>query len=49
VEEMIGNLFYHGVAPSEIRMMGWTEMRYWNRWVKLINKAKADRRATRNE
>jgi hypothetical protein len=38
---MIGNLFYQGVAPSEIKAMTWLEMVYWNRWAKLLNKEKA--------
>jgi hypothetical protein len=38
---MIGDIFYHGVAPSEIKNMTWHEMTYWHSWVKVIENAKA--------
>jgi hypothetical protein len=37
---MIGNLFYHGVSPTEIKAMAWHEMKYWNSWVELMEKEK---------
>jgi hypothetical protein len=37
---MIGDLFYHGVSPSEIKQMTWREMIYWQGWVKIIEKEK---------
>jgi len=36
---MIGNLFYRGVQPSEIKAMGYTEMKYWNDWHLLMDEA----------
>lgn len=28
----MGNLFYRGVQPSEIKNMEYWEMQYWNKW-----------------
>jgi citrate synthase len=40
---MMGNLFYRGVAPAEIREMSFEELAYWNRWHELM--AKAEKKA----
>lgn len=33
---MCGNLFCHGVQPSEINRMAFPELNYWNEWYELI-------------
>lgn len=38
VHQMMGNLFYRRVAPSEIKSMGYKEMKYWNDWHELMAK-----------
>jgi hypothetical protein len=30
MEQMIANLFYRRVQPSEVRQMDFTELKYWN-------------------
>ena len=35
---MMGNLFYRKVPPSEIKAMGYSELKYWNEWHELIAK-----------
>lgn len=32
----MGNLFYRGVSTVEIKAMDYRELRYWNKWHKLI-------------
>lgn len=32
MDQMMGNLFYRGVQPSEIKAMDYREMKYWNTW-----------------
>ena len=39
LDQMIGDLFYHGVSPAEIKNMGWRELKYWSEWVKIIKEA----------
>ena len=34
----MGNLFYRGVPPSEIKAMTFSEMQYWNGWHEVIAK-----------
>ena len=36
---MMGNLFYRGVTPAEIKEMSYSELAYWNGWHELIAKA----------
>ena len=36
---MIGSLFNHGVAPSEIDSMGWDDLSYWFEWYERIQEA----------
>lgn len=40
LDQMIGNLFYQGVSPEEIKRMKWAELVYWNGWIELINEEK---------
>jgi hypothetical protein len=35
---MIGNLFYRKVSISEIKKMGWCELKYWNEWHEILVK-----------
>jgi len=35
---MMGGLFYRKVPPSEIKSMGFKEMKYWDKWHKSIEK-----------
>lgn len=42
IDQMMGNLFYEKVPPSEINAMGYAEMQYWDGWHKLMEKAKRD-------
>ncbi len=37
----MGHLFYRGVAPSEIKAMGWKELAYWVEWSKKISETEA--------
>ncbi len=39
----MGNLFYRGVAPSEILAMSYEELRYWEEWHQVM--AKAEKKA----
>jgi len=39
VNQMMGNLFYRKVPPSEILSMGYKDMTYWNEWHKLMEDA----------
>lgn len=32
----MGNLFYRGVSPAEIKAMDYREMQYWNEWHERI-------------
>jgi hypothetical protein len=32
----MGNLFYEKVAPSEIKSMSYSELKYWNGWHEKI-------------
>jgi hypothetical protein len=41
LDQMMGDLFYHRVAPSEIKMMSYREMKYWHGWIKVIEETKA--------
>jgi len=34
----MGNLFYRGVQPSEIKKMEYWEMKYWNKWHEIMAK-----------
>lgn len=36
---MMGNLFYRGVSPGEIKKMEFWELKYWNEWHNRIVKA----------
>lgn len=36
---MMGNLFYRGVQPSEIKAMGYSEMKFWNDFHDLMVEA----------
>lgn len=36
---MIGSLFNHGVAPSEIDAMDWGDLSYWFEWYERIVEA----------
>ena len=42
VHQWSGNLFFRGVAPSEIASMGYDELRYWNNWHEIIAKEQKD-------
>jgi hypothetical protein len=35
----MGNLFYRGVMPAELKGMSFEEMRYWNEWHLKISEA----------
>ena len=37
----MGNLFYRGVSPAEIKAMKFKELRYWSDWHEVIEKAKS--------
>lgn len=37
MDQMMGNLFYRGVAPDEIENMTYQRIRYWNRWHELMS------------
>lgn len=39
---MMGYLFVHKVAPSEIEAMDFEQMKYWSNWAKAIDKRKAE-------
>lgn len=42
VHELIGQCFYRGVAPSEIKEMTFPELQYWAEWSRLISKTEVD-------
>jgi len=42
VNQMMGNLFYRGVAPFEIEGMGFKQMQYWDGWHKVMAKEEKD-------
>ena len=39
MDQMIGNLFYRGVTVTELKGMGYRELKYWNQWHELMAKA----------
>lgn len=39
VSDFCGNLFRRHVSPSEIDSMPYSQLRYWNEWVKAIDKS----------
>jgi hypothetical protein len=43
MDQMMGNLFYRGVQPSEIENMPFWKMKYWNKWHEAM--AETDRKA----
>lgn len=38
----MGNLFFRGQQISEIKKLGFKEMKYWNNWHELMVKAEKD-------
>jgi hypothetical protein len=42
MNQMMGNLFYRGVSPSEIEAMPFWKMKYWNQWHEIMQKADED-------
>ncbi|MHA1288292.1 MAG: hypothetical protein ACTSPB_12885 [Candidatus Thorarchaeota archaeon] len=36
---MLGNLFYRGITPHELKEMEYPELKYWNDWHKVLIKA----------
>jgi len=36
MDQMMGNLFYRGVSPSELEGMTFARLVYWNSWHELI-------------
>jgi hypothetical protein len=42
VHQWSGNLFFRGVAPSEITSMEYHDLKYWNEWHELIAQANKD-------
>ena len=38
----MGNLFYRGASITELKAMGFREMRYWNEWHELMTQAEKD-------
>lgn len=38
IHQWAGNLFFRGVAPSEISSMEYHDLKYWNGWHELISK-----------
>lgn len=32
INSIIGNLFYRGISPGEIKGMDFLELEYWNSW-----------------
>jgi hypothetical protein len=32
MDQWMGNVFYRGASPSEIKAMAFHELRYWNEW-----------------
>lgn len=45
VHQMIGNIFYRGVTPTEIKEMNFRELKYWSDWHHVITKAEAGKDA----
>ncbi len=39
---MMGHLFVHKVAPSEIEAMDFEQIKYWSGWAEAIDKRKAE-------
>ena len=39
---MMGHLFVHKVAPSEIEVMNFEQMKYCSSWAEAIDKRKAE-------
>lgn len=39
---MMGHLFIHKVAPSEIEAMDFEQIKYWSSWAEAIDKRKAE-------
>jgi hypothetical protein len=37
----MGNLFYRGVSPAEIKKMKYKEMKYWNKWHEIMSNEEA--------
>lgn len=37
----MGNLFYHGVSPTEIKGMSFAELSFWDSWDEAFRKAEA--------
>lgn len=40
----MGNLFFRGATPAEIESMSFEQMRYWNGWHEIMEKAESDAR-----
>lgn len=36
MDQWIGNVFYCGASPSEIKAMSFHELRYWNSWYEVF-------------
>lgn len=32
VHQLMGNIFYRGVTPQEIKEMDYKELKYWSEW-----------------
>lgn len=39
INQWMGNLFYRNVSPSEIKDMGYSELKYWNEWHDIMSEA----------
>jgi hypothetical protein len=46
MDQMMGNMFYRGVQPCEIKKMQYWEMSYWNKWHESM--ANAELKAAKN-
>lgn len=42
LHQMMGNLFYRRVQPSEIEGMTFSTMAYWNEWHEILAKAEKE-------
>lgn len=40
LDQMMGNVFCHGVSPAEIKQMDWSELEYWDDWLEVMKEAK---------
>jgi hypothetical protein len=38
MDQWMGNVFYRGASPSEIKGMSFHELRYWNEWHEVFLK-----------